>query len=53
MCALDAKLADQNGAERSFELAISHKQLLCEAPRSITALVSAHIMQNGAERNFA
>ena len=30
MCALDAKLADQNGAKRSFELAISHKQLLCD-----------------------
>jgi len=39
-------------SEVSFGLNISDKQLLCEAPQRTIALVSAHIVQNGAERNF-
>ena len=33
MCALDTKLADQNGTECSFELTISYKQLLGDVAR--------------------
>ena len=63
MCALDAKLADQDGVERSFGLTISHKQLLGEV-RSQRAkrvradfdwqvLVSAHIRQNVRECSWS
>ena len=43
MCALDPKLAGQNGAKRSFELTISDKQLLCDVARTSEARsASAH-----------